>query len=396
MLLRFAAATDVGQERDHNEDSYVVDPKLRLFMVADGMGGHAAGEVASQIATTSVKDYLRRNVEVLAKFASSENEPRDVLNLLRESIEHACQMIHDHQVAHPETKGMGTTASTLLIAGPKESPTAFLAHVGDSRIYLFRGGRTHQLTEDHSVQNELIRMGKVTRDSFDESPYSEFRSSVTRALGAHSKVLVDTLKVSLEAGDHFLLCSDGLYSYLEKEKLSPLLQTTNNENVPDELIAIANDSGGHDNITCVSVIVGTRDDDQAQDVIEIVKKSLLGHSLSSSETWKLLGISQVRRLTTGQQLYAGDSSADAAYLILDGTVMVNSENETLELTTDHWVGAGSFFDQTTRDGNAVCTSDTAILEVPCNRFLEVADDAPRLAARVFWAIGHSLHSRSGN
>src|ERR1700691_5022432 len=155
--LRFYAATDVGRVRDHNEDNFLVDKKLALFIVADGMGGHAAGEIASAIAVRVMHEEVRRERELLDAYARREPGDdkvtrRDIVALLEQAVQRASSKVHEEAATDPNKRGMGTTLSALLIVGDQ----GFIAHVGDSRIYLIRGERVEQLTEDHTVVNELI------------------------------------------------------------------------------------------------------------------------------------------------------------------------------------------------------------------------------------------------
>jgi len=179
--LRFYAATDVGKVRDHNEDNFLVDKKLALFVVADGMGGHAAGEVASAIAVRTVHDEIRRDKEMLDDYASGATGStkvtrKDIIALIEHAVQRACSKIHDEALGDANKRGMGTTLSALLVAGDQ----GFIAHVGDSRIYLARGDHVQQVTEDHTVFNELIKRGKLTREQIEKV---QQKNAITRAVG---------------------------------------------------------------------------------------------------------------------------------------------------------------------------------------------------------------------
>src|SRR4051812_9304235 len=154
--IRFFAATDVGRLRDHNEDNYLVDKKLSLAVVADGMGGHAAGEVASALAVRIIHDEMKAHREVVEAYERGDADERsgskEILAALEQAVQRACAKIHEEAKNDPTKRGMGTTLSALLIARAQ----GFIAHVGDSRIYLLRGGKIQQVTEDHTVYNELI------------------------------------------------------------------------------------------------------------------------------------------------------------------------------------------------------------------------------------------------
>lgn len=251
MSLDFWAATDVGRTRDHNEDNFLVARKLNLFVVADGMGGHAAGEVASNIAVHEAHRVIAEHAGIIERYrrTGGDAEKEAVLELVEESISTACATVFRLAQEDPSKKGMGTTLSLMLIVGNR----GFIGHVGDSRIYLFRTGSVLQLTEDHSLINELIKRGKIKAEEAGRMP---FKNAVTRAVGVYEKVEVDAFDIDVLRGDEYLLCSDGLSGYLEDddETLSSLAQGTV-KSIPDAYIRYANEQGGKDNITAIFVRV---------------------------------------------------------------------------------------------------------------------------------------------
>ena len=151
---------------------------------------------------------------------------------------------------------MGTTATVLLIAGGGDHLRGFIAHVGDSRVYLARQNQCHVLTEDHSLMNELVRRGKLNREQIESSPYKQYKNAVTRAVGVYGSVEVDTFDFDILPGDRFLLCSDGMYAYVDEDELPKQLADGEVKDVPEELVELANAGGGHDNITAVVVRIG--------------------------------------------------------------------------------------------------------------------------------------------
>ncbi len=220
--IRFYAATDVGKVRDHNEDNFLVDKKLGLFIVADGMGGHAAGEVASAIAVRTVHEEIKREKELLEDYESGATggnkvTTKDIVALVEHAVQRACSKIHEESSNDPNKRGMGTTLSALVIVGHQ----GFIAHVGDSRIYLSRAGHIQQVTEDHTVFNELIKRGTLSREQIEKV---QQKNAITRAVGVYERVEVDTLVMELIAGDTLILASDGLHGYLEnpEEMSAPL------------------------------------------------------------------------------------------------------------------------------------------------------------------------------
>jgi serine/threonine protein phosphatase PrpC len=300
MELKYWAATDVGRQREHNEDNFLIDKKLRLFVVADGMGGHAAGEVASSIAVHEVRDVLSQNRDLVERFDGGDPSVQavDVLQILEHAVQQACGVIFKRGQSEQEKRGMGTTCSILLVAGPPGASRGFIAHVGDSRIYLVRQRQTHQLTEDHSLMNELVRRGKVKAEDIENSPYKQYKNAVTRAVGVYESVEVETFDLDVLPGDNFLLCSDGLYAYLKDEELPDLLGVDNINEVPNELIDLANRGGGHDNIT--AVVVRVPEADEASDVraeelalkLEVLKGMPLFRYLSYTELVRVMNIAE--------------------------------------------------------------------------------------------------------
>ena len=230
MIGRVAAVTDPGRTRRHNEDSYVIEPPL--FAIADGMGGAQAGEVASGLATAALKEGQ----------ADAAGEQR-----IADLIQEANRRVYDRSSSDPNTSGMGTTITVALV---EDDHVAF-GHVGDSRAYLIRDASMEQLTEDHSLVNELLKTGKLSREEAETHPQ---RSVITRALGTDPDVDVDTFSVRAENGDLFLLCSDGLTDMVSEESILDLVER-HRDDIDGALRALvkeANRGGGQDNITVVA------------------------------------------------------------------------------------------------------------------------------------------------
>lgn len=241
MAWRFGAGSDVGRVRTQNEDSFGVDEPRGLFIVADGMGGHAAGEVASRLAVRCACE----GVAMLPSHSSVE-EARE---RLRTAIDDANQVILIEGQAHPERSGMGTTTTALLV-----SPEGWwlVGHVGDSRAYLVRDGDATRITEDHTYVQELVNQGRISDEEARMHPRS---SLLTRALGTSAQVAIDIYEGDLRPGDRFVLASDGLMSMLPEDMIRELLAEPGRspDALVDCLIEAANEAGGHDNVTAVVV-----------------------------------------------------------------------------------------------------------------------------------------------
>ena len=245
---RSAARTDVGMKREHNEDSFLVNEDLGLFVVCDGMGGHAGGETASRLAVQTIeKELISAKLRTDDPFSSQVALAESPLaGALREAVEGACSAVFRTSRANPELAGMGTTCISLLVHGDH----AIVGHVGDSRAYLVRGDLIQQISEDHSLVNEQIKAGMITPE---EAKHSRYKNIITRSVGFEEEVQVDVMGLVTEPGDTFLLCSDGLANMLEDREMLELVRGEKLEELPKKLIALANERGGDDNITVIVV-----------------------------------------------------------------------------------------------------------------------------------------------
>jgi len=245
MVMRGWGNTDIGKKRARNEDSFLVDNELGLFVVADGMGGHVGGDVAAAIAIETVLGVVRAGKSTLDEARSAPVDIVPVLWLAEDAARQASRAVHDRAVEEPSLEGMGCTLTVLLAVGEK----AVMAHVGDSRLYLVREGRAFQVSDDHTLAQELISSGLMKASEVTES---HLGNVLTRAIGIEEEVHVDVRVLDLRPGDRFLLCSDGLTAYVhDPEWLAAKLDGLDSEAAPDALIRFANESGGRDNVTVV-------------------------------------------------------------------------------------------------------------------------------------------------
>jgi len=241
--VRYQGKSDVGLVRTNNEDRYLLLPERCLFAVCDGLGGHAAGEVASQIAAESLERRVDCNGE----------EPRV---LLADAFQEANSQIISDQRSHPEHVGMGTTVSLLWIPSPGITE-GWIGHVGDSRIYRLRGDTITQLTEDHSPIYRLYKEGALKKDDLRYHPQ---KNLIERSLGLSPVVGADIFSVQIEAGDLFLLCTDGLTDLVSDEDIAEACRTTSWDDLCEVLVDGALELGGHDNVTVVVAKIVKVDD----------------------------------------------------------------------------------------------------------------------------------------
>jgi protein phosphatase len=292
MKLNAWGKTDTGRRRDHNEDNYLVDEELRLFAVADGMGGHQGGETASRMVLDVLRERISDSIADLEEAAAElEMDPGSTMPMgggtfdeetspvrraalaraeterpaeetatdpmmmavtppasvvMQAAAREAGMAIFDASRRHARLRGMGTTLTAMLY----DAGRMHMVHAGDSRAYLFRDEQLEQLTDDHSWIAEQVRLGAMTEE---EARESRFRHIITRSVGFEREVELDTYGIPVEPGDCFLLCSDGMSNYIHNEELEHLLGVTWFRRAPELFIELANERGGDDNITVVVV-----------------------------------------------------------------------------------------------------------------------------------------------
>ncbi len=249
MKITARGETDIGLTRSSNQDALLVDDARRLYIVADGMGGHAGGEVASSLCVKRVASWIDKHAPP-HKLASLDEASRHahICSTLVQAINHASTSIFERALEEPQLMGMGTTASALMISGKH----AYIGHVGDSRVYLIRDRFTYQLTNDHSLIGEQLRAGVISRE---EAKNTHMQNVITRSVGYQEMEDVDTSTIAIEPHDLFVLSSDGMHGRISDQEISHAVNKSK-LNAVKELVELANARGGKDNITLIVVVVG--------------------------------------------------------------------------------------------------------------------------------------------
>ena len=254
--VKACGLSDVGLTRVHNEDYFEIDPEHRLYIVADGMGGHSHGEVAAQLAVNSIRDFIHKTADRDTTWPfGMDNRLERHTNLLKMSIRIAHDSVLRAISKDGSLYGMGTTVVGLLLSGN----VAAVAHVGDSRAYRLRNGRLDQLTQDHTWVNEQVVAGFLSKEQARSHP---LKNVVTRALGGESDVLVDVREIEVRPGDVFLLCSDGLTGMLSDADIRDRLSLNGSlHEICRRLVNDSNARGGIDNVTVV--VLAIEEDEEA-------------------------------------------------------------------------------------------------------------------------------------
>ncbi len=244
--MKYCGRTDIGKDRTANEDSFLMLEKapFYLFMVADGMGGHAAGDVASGLAAVSLRDYFEKNIYSLSNITEEDNQIEKFFSTM---LEQANDQIWKYACSNQSRCGMGTTLSAVLLNKDKY----YISHIGDSRVYLIDSREIRQLTRDHSLVAALVEKGELSKEEADSHPQ---RNILTRAFGTGPKVPADYYSGRINSGEYLLLCTDGLTSMVSEEDIFAACRDKDSpERIADYLVSAANERGGHDNITVIVI-----------------------------------------------------------------------------------------------------------------------------------------------
>ncbi|MBM4357970.1 MAG: cyclic nucleotide-binding domain-containing protein [Deltaproteobacteria bacterium] len=397
--ISFSAATDVGRKRAHNEDNFLVDSDLGLYVVADGMGGHAAGEVASALAVRTIHEVLAEKSDVLGETldgdaGTSERRLQRMLGLLEVAVNSASMRIHTEGAADSRKRGMGTTVSMVLVRGGH----AFVAHVGDSRIYLLRDGAVRQVTDDHTVAKELIRLGMITPDQLHAIPK---KNAITRAVGVYPHVQVDTLSFEVLPGDCFLLCSDGLAGYLDDadEPLGPYLVNDDLEASVRDLIAFANAAGGKDNITAVIVRVGGEGADQLRARRIALKREVLAAlplfgRLNERQLMGIMSVAEVQSFAAGQVVVRHGDPGDGMYVVLAGRLEIERGGATLgELGPGEQFGEMALIRTNPRSATVTTLVDSELVLIRRDDFFDFIRNDAEGAVKLLWQFINVIADR---
>lgn len=391
MELRVAAKTDVGRERKNNEDMFHVDLDQGLFLVSDGMGGQKAGEVASATAVETFSRIVTQETELLTRARRGDAKLLDVVALTKRALEAACLDVFRLANSTQSRDGMGCTLTGLLVVGSR----AIVAHVGDSRLYLMRGGRAEQLTHDHALAAELVRNGSLTPEQAKTSPY---RNVLSRGVGLQASVEVDTLVLDVQPGDRYVICSDGFSEYIEDAAWLTANATGRDlDQLCETMVAHANESGGRDNITVVVVDVAgeTADEVMVERDGELLAVSMLDQcylfrGLSFAELTRVLAYCRIRILAPQELLIAEGDMMERVYLVLDGHLVAHGRNAALRLGAGDTLGATSVMRPRQAVGSVVAEEETRVLSLSRDALRNITRKRGRIGAQLTIRLAREL------
>ena len=398
MEVESGGQTDVGRVRALNEDYWLQDADIGLYVVCDGMGGHACGDEASRLAAETIHSYLKHPERraLIQADPSGDSTIQAVTGLVRSSVEEACRVVHNRGLTEADHRGMGTTCTMMQMLDGK----AVMAHVGDSRLYMVREGELHQLSDDHSFLAEAVRFGLITEE---QAAKSEHSNVITRAVGPHATVLVDTLVFDVLPGDTFLLCSDGLHHYFsDEEELVGILSQDDTQEIADRLVSLSVERGGEDNIT--ALIVRAPDEDSEQPRVSQVHADFaalrhieLFNELTMPELVRVCAAMKTRYVEPTQVVVAQGATTESLYVIVEGQLAVELGSEQVaELSSGDHFGEMALLTERPRSASVRTLTGCRLLELDRDNFYSLVQQDPIIGIKFLWKLAQTLSLRLDN
>jgi serine/threonine protein phosphatase PrpC len=388
-MRKVAARTDPGKKRNHNEDALLSLVNEGIFVVADGVGGRACGEVASALC---VEAFAEGAPSLRARVQAFEQNPNidarnAVLTAIDETLQTASRRIYETAESEGRAGMTTTVVAAVLAAG-----TAFVAHVGDSRAYLVRGGELRQLTEDHSMVNELVRTGKMT---YAEARASRHRHVITRAVGLYPTVQPSLAAVDLLPGDRLLLCSDGLSDVVPPEGLLHDASGADLEGAVDALLHAALERGGPDNITVILLDPeGTDRGDEVAARAALLETIFLFEDLPYAARVQVGRIVEEHYFAPGELLVEQGSPGTSMFVILEGDVAVRVNGvEVARLGAGEHFGELALSDEQPRSASVAAVTFGSAISVSAEQLREFCRREPELGNEVLWKMMRVLGLR---
>ncbi|MBI1375493.1 MAG: cyclic nucleotide-binding domain-containing protein [Phycisphaera sp.] len=392
MIHKVFGKSDTGLKRTTNQDALLIDQKLGLYIVCDGVGGRAAGQHASNSAGLIVQSFLQNNENVLKAYRDhpAPETQRMVTRLVEAAITDANNAIYSESRNNPQRAGMATTIVMLLVLGDR----AVIAHVGDSRCYLMRHKELFLMTEDHSHLVEQLVQGRITRKQAEASSAG---SLITRAIGFRPYVVPEVLAIELMSGDRFLLCSDGLTSYMDPATMADYLKVPASKGLIKSLIKFAYAKGGGDNVTVL--VAEMESGNMAADINvnrkhSALRRSRLFEHVRYTEFVKLMAMFPVEDYPSNHAILTEGRDNDKLYAMVNGHVEVRKDNKMIAE-----FGPGSFFGEAgainpgPASASVITTQPTQAMVIGRDRLLALTRSDPRTAVKMMWSMSSTLTQR---
>lgn len=388
-MIRHAALSDEGKRRDNNEDNFLADPENGIFVVADGVGGRAAGEVASALAVETFQQAAGTLREAVLVFI--QNPGRATRNRVLELLDECCQTASRRVYEAAENdgrRGMTTTLVAAVVGGG----TVFLGHVGDSRAYLLREGELLQLTDDHSMVNELVRNGQM---SYEEARKSRYRNVITRAIGLHPTVQPDVAAIEVLPGDRLVLCSDGLSDPVNAQDMRRLLQQGTPAQATHGLVEAALANGGPDNVTVIVIDPDASPQAEAAAArAEVMEQLFLFEDLPFHARARVGRMVSEMFVSPNQTIVEQGATDRVMYVVVQGHVVVSRDGVKLaEMGPGEHFGELALVDTQPRSADVTATGFGSLITIDRAALDEFCRREPELGNRIVWKLLETVTAR---
>ncbi len=385
MKIIASGNSNIGKKRKENEDAFLVDSTLNLFIVCDGVSGQNSGAEASKITTEMLKEEITSQFSIINK--------ENVVKIVEKAIEKVNLHIHKIQINDPNKKGMATTLDLLLIV----DNIALSAHVGDSRTYLLREKRIHLLTEDHSYVNEMMKLGRMSES---EAQASKFKNVISRAVGLQETIKPEFLKMELSPGDQFLMCSDGLNKELDDQQIYDFMVNEINHLNMQALIDCALNNQGRDNVTVVSVYIEKQKEkvtNVAYDAIQklnVLGKINLFKYLTYPELIKLLDIGELKEYKAGNTVIKEGDSGDDMFILIMGKVKIYRASQFITHREEGaLIGEMGLIDSSPRSASVLAEETSTFIIFKKAKLFELMRVETKMATKIFWMLSMELNDK---
>lgn len=388
--------------REHNEDAFLLDDELRLYVVADGVGGHNAGEIASGLVVRCIHKEAQGLARMTGEFDGADLDSRRALiRAVPRLIQSASEVVFRYASEHPECQGMATTAVVFVATGRH----ALISHAGDSRVYLLRGDQFKQLTEDHTLVQKLVKEGQLSEQEAAVHPQ---RNVIIRSVGITSGVECDTLFIDVRPSDMFLICSDGLTDMVHDEEIHELALRYRDEALVTALIQRANARGGRDNITALLLEVEDSEDDEAAAITatkvgpddasyDLLAKTaflrdvFMFEHCNDQERMKAIRCLYVRDYKPGEAIIELDQEGDELYLLVEGSCeVVKGDVHLADIETGGSFGELAFLSRYSRTATVKAKTDAKCFVMSRQDLHELLSDDAVLGNKLLWNFLENL------
>lgn len=392
MEIRGYGGTDAGRVRDHNEDAFLLDDELGMYILADGVGGHNAGEIASGLVVRWVHKEFKGLLPLIEAFDPDDLEARrNLIRAVPRLIQNASDVVFRYAYEHPECQGMATTTVLFVPCGRH----ALISHAGDSRAYLLRGERFRQLTEDHTLVRKFVKEGQLTEE---EAAIHPQRNVIIRSVGITPGVECDTLLVDVQPSDLFLMCSDGLTDMVHDDEIHELVLRYRDEALVTALIQRANARGGRDNITVVLIEVDDAEEDESPpppydllDKTSILKDVFMFRHCTEQERLKAVRCLYVRSYADGEAIVTLDEAGDELFLVVEGACEVVKDGIHLaDVGPGGCFGELAFISRDVRSATVEARGGATCFVMPRQDLHELLQDDAVLGNKLLWNFLENL------